>query len=693
MASTYSTDLRLELIGQGEQPNLWGLTTNNNLGGLLEQAIAGTAFVVMPLDADYTLVAADGVVDQARAAILNITSATALTVPRTIVAPAVQKLYVVYNGTTGGQSILVQTSTAGLAVSIPNGYSKIIGCDGNNFYESLSAASQILLGGNPVLPLQAATKQYVDTAAGAGPTYYAGLPLMNGIADPGLSGQYAGGTHVHPTDTTRAPLFNPAFTGSAASFPGTLTIGGLVAAPQLLVANVPSLANEVVSLGFADGRYAILNGTPPFAQVALTNPATAPNNAVRLQEFTATLGNYAVLTPAGSTNTFTNTNVFQGVTQVPTPTDAQVSSSTNVQYVLNKIAAATAGVSSVNVSAGTPLSAVPTTGNVILNITKANATTNGYLASGDFTTFSSKVSSLSAGTGISVSNTGGGVWQVTNTSPGGGGGGGTVTSVSAGDSTITIGGTASVSPTVKVTPNTYVRIVGDTMTGLLTLKGAGTSATLQSYQVAGSSGRSADVIYGINTAFGVYGCTLNTNSPNFGSGSPGFDAWAITQTNQAFTSPIPRFAIGTGGSSNVYGNLDVWPDTYTGTQVGDIVIKQFLGGGVSTATIDNNGTIIRTVSDESFKENVKTITGGLDKVLGLNPVTFDWIDKERFGSKRSMGFIAQQAQAFVPEVIGKNPDKTLSLDYAPLVSLLTSAIQELKSELDAVKAELALLKG
>jgi hypothetical protein len=299
---------------------------------------------------------------------------------------------------------------------------------------------------------------------------------------------------------------------------------------------------------------------------------------------------------------------------------------------------------------------------------------------------------LASGTGISVVNQGSGVWQVTNTLPGGGGGGGTVTSVGA-TPPLTVTGTASVNPTIGITPNTFVRIVGDTMTGLLTMKGTGTSATLQSYQVTGSSGRSADIIYGINPAFSVYGCTLNTNSPNFGAVSPGFDAWAITQTNQSFTSPIPRFAIGTGGSSNVYGNLDVWPDTFTGSQAGDIVIKQFAGGGVSAATIDNNGTIIRTVSDESFKENVETITGGLDTVLGLNPVTFDWIDKERFGSKRSMGFIAQQAQTLVPEVIGENPDKTLSLDYAPLVSLLTSAIQELKSELDAVKAELALLKG
>ena len=700
MASTYSTDLRLELIGQGEQPNLWGLTTNNNLGGLIEQAIAGTAFVVMPLDADYTLVAADGVVDQARAAILNITSATALTVPRTIVAPAVQKLYVVYNGTTGGQSILVQTSTAGLAVSIPNGYSKIIGCDGNNFYESLSAASQILLGANPVLPLQAATKQYVDTAAGAGPTYYAGLPLMNGIADPGLSGQYAGGTHVHPTDTTRAPLFNPAFTGSAASFPGTLTIGGLVAAPQLLVANVPSLANEVVSLGFADGRYAILNGTPPFAQVSLANPATTPTNAVRLQELTTTLGNYAVLTPAGSTNTFTNTNVFQGVTQVPTPTDAQVSSSTNVQYVLNKIAAATAGVSSVNVSAGTPLSAVPTTGNVILNITKANATTNGYLASGDFTTFSNKVGGLAAGTGISVSGSVGGTYTITNTSPGGGGGG--VTAVGASAPITSSGGT---SPTIGITPNTYVQIAGDLMTGPL-----GISQT------------------GSQLAFAAFG--NNTNWIAAATGAPITNTSFIALTINDIASPGSFRGVLSSGHT---GSAADWPLVFS---VGSALRVEISTAGNMFPYVDNsiscgqngnrwssiwavNGTI--QTSDGTQKTDISEADLGLDFILALRPVSYKWKVGQnivqvpeglteagdsckdhpvvaRPGIRTHYGLIAQEVKAVLGDkdfggYIDDAETGGKGLRYDQFISPLIKSIQELKSELDAVKAELALLKG
>jgi hypothetical protein len=45
MASTYSTNLKIELIGTGEQAGTWGTTTNTNLGTALEQAVVGKADV------------------------------------------------------------------------------------------------------------------------------------------------------------------------------------------------------------------------------------------------------------------------------------------------------------------------------------------------------------------------------------------------------------------------------------------------------------------------------------------------------------------------------------------------------------------------------------------------------------------------------------------------------------------------
>lgn len=128
MASTYSTDLRLELIADGEQTGTWGATTNRNLGTLLEQAICGVANVAMT-DANYTLTTANGVSDEARNMVITMTGA--LTATRNVVCPSSDKFYIVRNNTTGGQSIVFKTS-AGTGVTITNGATAIVYCDSTN---------------------------------------------------------------------------------------------------------------------------------------------------------------------------------------------------------------------------------------------------------------------------------------------------------------------------------------------------------------------------------------------------------------------------------------------------------------------------------------------------------------------------------------------------------------------------------
>ena len=121
MATSYSSLLRLELPGNGEQSGIWGSTTNNNLGTLLDQAIAGTASITM-LDADYTLSAYNGVTDEARQMILNVGGT--LTANRNIICPATSKLYVIKNNTTGGFSVTLKTAS-GTGVTVTNGNTTI----------------------------------------------------------------------------------------------------------------------------------------------------------------------------------------------------------------------------------------------------------------------------------------------------------------------------------------------------------------------------------------------------------------------------------------------------------------------------------------------------------------------------------------------------------------------------------------
>lgn len=138
MASTFSPNLKLTLIGNGDQSGTWGDTTNYNLGTLIEQAIAGIRNI--PISTlDYVLTNFNGTTDDARHAVLNITGA--ITANRTILVPNGQtKTYVVVNNTTGGFNVNVQTWTgAGLSGTgniaiIPSGASILIYCTGSNCF-------------------------------------------------------------------------------------------------------------------------------------------------------------------------------------------------------------------------------------------------------------------------------------------------------------------------------------------------------------------------------------------------------------------------------------------------------------------------------------------------------------------------------------------------------------------------------
>jgi hypothetical protein len=129
MASTFSPTLRIELIGDGDQSGIWGQTTNTNLGTLLEQAITGVVNITM-VDANYTLSNFNGVSDEARNAVLVVGGANAAV--RDIITPLVEKLYVVRNSTSGGFAINIRAAT-GSSVSVPNGATVWVYCDGTNF--------------------------------------------------------------------------------------------------------------------------------------------------------------------------------------------------------------------------------------------------------------------------------------------------------------------------------------------------------------------------------------------------------------------------------------------------------------------------------------------------------------------------------------------------------------------------------
>lgn len=129
MASTYSPNLRLELIGTGEQQGTWGSTTNTNLGTLLEEAIGGYVSVTVSDVGDTTLTTNNGSADQSRNMVLNLTGT--ISAARNVICPAIEKLYVVNNATTGGFSVTLKVSGQ-TGVTVPNGLTYFVYVDGTD---------------------------------------------------------------------------------------------------------------------------------------------------------------------------------------------------------------------------------------------------------------------------------------------------------------------------------------------------------------------------------------------------------------------------------------------------------------------------------------------------------------------------------------------------------------------------------
>ena len=136
MASTYSTSLKIQLIGTGEQSGIWGSTTNTNWN-LIEQAVAGVQTIVMA-NANYTLSNLNGVSCEARNIVIVATGTNSGV--RQIVAPLVSKTYIITNNTTGGFAVTIGGAT-GAVVSIPNGYTAQVYCDGTNFYSAQTTSA------------------------------------------------------------------------------------------------------------------------------------------------------------------------------------------------------------------------------------------------------------------------------------------------------------------------------------------------------------------------------------------------------------------------------------------------------------------------------------------------------------------------------------------------------------------------
>jgi len=116
--------------------------------------------------------------------------------------------------------------------------------------------------------------------------------------------------------------------------------------------------------------------------------------------------------------------------------------------------------------------------------------------------------------------------------------------------------------------------------------------------------------------------------------------------------------------------------------------------GARNGVIDSTGTLTvvgdvvayGTPSDKNYKENIKPIESALDKAMKLQGVTFDWKKSDSIlDIKEDIGFIAQDVQKVLPELVRENENGKLSLRHQGITPVLLEAIKELKAEIEELK--------
>lgn len=154
MSSTYSTSLRIQLIDTNTEDEAWGIPTDNNLGTIIEQAITGVESVSLTNVSTYTLSASNAVADQSRNAVLIFTGTP--TANCNVIAPSVNKVYIVKNGTSGGYTVRIKTAS-GNAVTVAANTTQLVYCNAvdfisavniNNVVGNLTVTGNVTVSGN-----------------------------------------------------------------------------------------------------------------------------------------------------------------------------------------------------------------------------------------------------------------------------------------------------------------------------------------------------------------------------------------------------------------------------------------------------------------------------------------------------------------------------------------------------------------
>ena len=165
-------------------------------------------------------------------------------------------------------------------------------------------------------------------------------------------------------------------------------------------------------------------------------------------------------------------------------------------------------------------------------------------------------------------------------------------------------------------------------------------------------------------------------------------------SNQVYRNSANEMYLNYSGTGNTIlgnstGNVLINTTTDAGYKLnvnGNASFGSVYVGSLGTGTVySSSGTLTNTnPSDKRLKDNITPITYGLNEVLQLNPVSFDW--KNDNNKNKQFGFIAQEVQEVMPEAVIEG--EYLGLEKDAIYTALVNAIKEQQKQIDELKAKI-----
>jgi hypothetical protein len=263
---------------------------------------------------------------------------------------------------------------------------------------------------------------------------------------------------------------------------------------------------------------------------------------------------------------------------------------------------------------------------------------------------------------------------------------------------ITLNGTTGIdTPSIVADTNTlYVDAANNNV-------GIGTSSPTEKLDVSGNLRLGASAYLKIGTGFSSY-IQGTTNTLTFGTNASDrmtLDSSGnlLVGTTSTATTSVGIVAIATTPYLGVKTEVLSAGYFYNKTNGGSGTVFQIRSNNIDVGQISQNGTntSFTTTSDHRLKDNITPMTGALNVVQQLKPVTYNW----KADGSAGQGFIAHELQAVVPDCVTGEKDAVdaegkpvyQGIDTSFLVATLTAAIQELKATVDAQAARIAALES